>query len=77
MFDGIKCQSVFFVTQESSSHLNDGGRIINLSSFVTCSASPNVFTYSISKGAIDTFTFLFATQLGPCNIRVNAVLIPK
>ena len=48
------------------------GRIINISSFVT-RASPSVFTYSMSKGAIDTFTRLLAKQLGSRNITVNAI----
>lgn len=40
---------------------------------VTRVASPSVFTYSMSKGAIDTFTHLLAKQLGSRNITVNAV----
>jgi len=69
----MNVKGVFFVTQQALPRLKDGGRIINISSFVTRVASPSVFTYSISKGAIDTFTRVLAQQLGGRNITVNAI----
>lgn len=70
----INVKAPLFVTKEALPRLKDGGRIINISSFVTRVASPSVFTYSMSKGAIDTFTLLLAKQLGSRNITVNAIL---
>lgn len=69
----INVKAPLFVTQQALPRLNDGGRIINISSFVTRAASPSVFTYSMSKGAIDTFTLLLAKQLGSRHITVNAI----
>ncbi|MBD8497925.1 SDR family oxidoreductase [Paenibacillus arenosi] len=69
----INVKAPLFVTQQALSRLKDGGRIINLSSFVTRVASPGVFTYSMSKGAIDTFTLALAKQLGSRHITVNAI----
>ncbi|KGP83445.1 MULTISPECIES: SDR family oxidoreductase [unclassified Paenibacillus] len=69
----LNVKAPLFVTQQALSRINDGGRIINISSFVTRVASPGVFTYSVSKGAIDTFTLLLAKQLGSRNITVNAI----
>lgn len=69
----LNVKAPLFVTQQALSRINDGGRIINISSFVTRVASPGVFTYSMSKGAIDTFTLLLAKQLGSRNITVNAI----
>ncbi|CQR59024.1 SDR family oxidoreductase [Paenibacillus riograndensis] len=69
----INVKAPLFVTQQALPRLKDGGRIINISSFVTRAASPSVFCYSMSKGAIDTFTQLLAKQLGPRNITVNAI----
>jgi len=69
----LNVKAPLFVTQQALSRINDGGRIINISSFVTRVASPGVFTYSMSKGAIDTFTLLLAKQLGRRNITVNAI----
>lgn len=70
----INVKAPLFVTQHALSRLRDGGRIINISSFVTRAASPSVFTYSVSKGAINTFTLALARQLGSRNITVNAIL---
>ncbi|MDN8591371.1 SDR family oxidoreductase [Paenibacillus sp. 11B] len=69
----LNVKAPLFVTQQALPRMNDGGRIINISSFVTRVASPGVFTYSMSKGAIDTFTLLLAKQLGSRNITVNAI----
>lgn len=69
----VNVKAQLFVTQQALPRLKDGGRIINISSFVTRVASPSVFAYSMSKGAIDTFTHLLAKQLGSRNITVNAI----
>ncbi|MFC3772490.1 SDR family oxidoreductase [Paenibacillus sp. GCM10012303] len=69
----INVKAPLFVTQQALPRMNDGGRIINLSSFVTRAASPTVFAYSMSKGAIDTFTRLLAKQLAGRHITVNAI----
>lgn len=70
----INVKAPFFVTQQALPRLKDEGRIINISSFVTRVASPTVFTYSISKGAVNTLTHVLAKQLGSRNITVNAIL---
>ncbi|WP_374016371.1 SDR family oxidoreductase [Paenibacillus thiaminolyticus] len=70
----INVKAPFFVTQRALTRLNNGGRIINISSFVTRSASPSVFAYSMSKGAMNTLTLALAQQLGSRNITVNAIL---
>lgn len=70
----LNVKAPFFVIQQALPRLKEGGRIINISSFVTRASSPSVFTYSISKGAINTLTLLLAKQLGGRNITVNAIL---
>ncbi|QJC54140.1 SDR family oxidoreductase [Paenibacillus albicereus] len=69
----LNARSPFFVAQHAVPRLNDGGRVINLSSFVTKAASPSVFAYSMSKGAVDTFTLALAKELAPRGITVNAI----
>ncbi len=69
----INVKAPLFVTQQALPRLRDGGRIINISSFVTRVASPSVFAYSMTKGAIDTFTKMLAKQLGSRHITVNAI----
>ena len=55
--------------------MNDGGRIINLSSGTTRFGVPGYVTYASMKGAIETLTKYLAKELGPRNIAVN-VLAP-
>nr|WP_154984275.1 glucose 1-dehydrogenase [Paenibacillus xylanexedens] len=69
----INVKAPLFVTQQAVSRLRDGGCIINISSFVTRVASPGVFAYSMTKGAMDTFTKMLAKELGSRQIRVNAI----
>ncbi|MGG1443312.1 SDR family oxidoreductase [Brevibacillus laterosporus] len=70
----INVKAPLFVIQQALPRMKDEGRIINISSFVTRVASPNVFTYSISKGAVNTLTHVLAQHLGSRNITVNAIL---
>ncbi|WP_079914335.1 SDR family oxidoreductase [Paenibacillus sp. 32352] len=70
----INVKAPLFVIQQALPRLRDEGRIINISSFVTKMALPNVFAYSISKGAVNTLTSVLAQQLGKRLITVNAIL---
>ncbi|MXQ52462.1 SDR family oxidoreductase [Shimazuella alba] len=69
----LHVKAPLFIIQNALSRLNDGGRIINISSTVTRIALPNLLGYSISKGAINTLTFVLAQQLGSRKITVNAI----
>jgi NAD(P)-dependent dehydrogenase (short-subunit alcohol dehydrogenase family) len=66
-------RSLFFVTQQALKQLNDGGRIVNLSSVVTRAAFPGIPAYSATKGFVDVLTLHFAQELAPQRITVNAV----
>ncbi len=50
-----------------------GGCIINTSSMVSISGQPGGVAYPASKYAVNGLTWSLARELGPCNIRVNAV----
>ena len=52
---------------------NRGGSIINISSVAATAAPANGSVYSATKGAVDTVTRSLAKELGPRNIRVNAI----
>ncbi|HVX86098.1 MAG TPA: glucose 1-dehydrogenase [Phycisphaerae bacterium] len=61
-------------SQEAARHFPaTGGAIVNISSIVSHVAPPNASVYSATKGAVDTLTRSLARELGPRNIRVNAV----
>jgi 3-oxoacyl-[acyl-carrier protein] reductase len=61
-------------TQEALRYFpSSGGSIINISSVASENPVPNSCLYSATRGAIDTITKALAKELGPRNIRVNAV----
>lgn len=69
----VNVKSLFFVTQAAIPRLNDGGRIISLSSVVSRLPFPGVEVYSMSKPPVDNLTRALAKSLGERNITVNAV----
>ena len=61
-------------TQEAVKYFGEsGGSIINLTSVASVSAMPTGGVYSATKSAVDTLTRIFALELAPKKIRVNAV----
>ena len=50
-----------------------GGRIINIASGVAFKGNPYMAHYVSSKGAVVSLTRTLAVELGPSNIRVNAI----
>lgn len=71
----VHFKGVFFLTQKALPIMNDGGRIVNLSSGTTRFGVHGYITYASMKGAIETLTKYLAKELGPRNIAVN-VLAP-
>lgn len=70
---GIK--AVFWSAQSLLKHYDRtrGASIINMSSPVAHRGYPNTSAYSAVKGAITVLTKVLGAELGPKNIRVNAV----
>src|SRR5207244_11663911 len=50
-----------------------GGSIVKSSSVVATMATPNASVYSATKAAVDAVTRSLAKELGPRQIRVNAI----
>ena len=50
-----------------------GGSIVNISSMASTLTPPNSAVYSATKAAVDAVTRSLAKELGPRNIRVNAI----
>lgn len=63
----------FFLTQKLLPLLNDGGRIVNVSSGLSRYALAGTAVYSAVKGAIDVFSRVLAVELGARRITVNVV----
>lgn len=76
MFDqmvNIHLKSVFFLTQKLLPLINDGGRIINISSGLARFVLPGYSAYAAMKGGIEVFTRFMAKELGARKITVNTV----
>ncbi len=69
----IHYKGVFFLTQKSLPYINDGGRIINVSSGLARFALPGYSAYGSMKGAIEILTKYLAKELGPRGIAANVI----
>jgi NAD(P)-dependent dehydrogenase (short-subunit alcohol dehydrogenase family) len=75
-FDGVcnvHFKGVFFLTQKLLPLMNDGGRIINVSTARTRVASTGGAVYASMKGAVEVLSRVMALELGPRRITVNVV----
>ena len=69
----VHLKGVFFLTQALLPLLNDGGRIVNLSSGLARFAFPGSASYASMKGAVEVLTRYLAKELGPRGITANTV----
>jgi NAD(P)-dependent dehydrogenase (short-subunit alcohol dehydrogenase family) len=69
----VHFKGVFFLTQKLLPLINDGGRIINVSSGLTRIIYPGSGPYGSMKAAIEVLTNYMAKELGPRGITVNVV----
>jgi NAD(P)-dependent dehydrogenase (short-subunit alcohol dehydrogenase family) len=69
----VHFKGVFFLTQKLLPLINDGGRIVTISSGLTRIVIPGSAPYASMKGAIEVLTRYLAKELGPRRIGVNCV----
>jgi NAD(P)-dependent dehydrogenase (short-subunit alcohol dehydrogenase family) len=69
----VHFKGVYFLTQKLLPLMNDGGRIINISSGLARVALPGSSAYGATKGAVEVFTRYLAKELGPRRITANVV----
>jgi len=69
----IHFKGVYFLTQKALAVINNGGRIINISSGLARFSNPGMSAYASMKGAIETLSRYMAKELGPRGINVNVV----
>jgi 3-oxoacyl-[acyl-carrier protein] reductase len=70
----LNLTSTFLTTQACVPHMASGSAIVNLASQAgRDGGGPGASAYASGKGAVMTFTRAMAKELGPQNIRVNAL----
>lgn len=69
----VHFKGVYFLTQKALNYLNDGSRIINISSGLARFTLPNSSAYASMKGAVDVFTRYLAKELAHRKITANVV----
>ncbi|WPQ62649.1 SDR family oxidoreductase [Chitinophaga sancti] len=69
----IHLKGVYFLTQKMLPLLQDGGKIVNISSAVSRISYPGVSAYGIMKGGLDVYTRYLAAELGSRGITANVV----
>jgi len=70
---GVNVNGVTFGIKHAARVLANGGRVINMASFVGMIGTPGGTAYSASKAAVIHLTKLGAIELAPRHITVNAI----
>jgi 3-oxoacyl-[acyl-carrier protein] reductase len=67
-------EGVIATVQAAIAHLpREGGRVINVSSLIVSHPLPEMSVYAAAKGALEAMTRVWARELGPKGVTVNAV----
>jgi NAD(P)-dependent dehydrogenase (short-subunit alcohol dehydrogenase family) len=69
----VHFKGVFFLTQKLLPLINDGGRIVTISSGTTRIIYPGSAAYASMKGAVEVLTKYLAKEFAPRRIAVNTV----
>ncbi|WP_329009892.1 SDR family oxidoreductase [Micromonospora rifamycinica] len=69
----VNVRAPYFLIEQASPLLSDGGRIITISSVATRMANAGQTSFAMTKGAVETMTRTLAHQFGARGITVNAV----
>ncbi|MCD2514441.1 SDR family NAD(P)-dependent oxidoreductase [Comamonas endophytica] len=69
----IHLKGTFFLTQKLLPLIQDGGRIVNISSGLARFSLPGYAAYAMMKGGMEVLTRYLASELGARGIRVNTL----
>ena len=69
----VHFKGVYFLTQKLLPLINEGGRIVNISSGLARVSLPGSSVYGAAKGAVEVLTRYLAKELGPRGITANVV----
>lgn len=69
----VSLKGTFFLTQALLPLLEDGGRILNMSTGLARFTMPGYAAYAVMKGGVEVLTRYLAQELGPRRITVNVI----
>ena len=69
----VNTKASFLTMREAARRIEDGGRIVNISSTLVAATTPFYSVYAASKGAVEQLTKGLAKELGERGITVNCV----
>ena len=69
----LNLTAIWVCTNVAAKHMNDGGRVVNISSLAAEMVIPGSGHYAAAKVGCNMLTKTFATELGP-RIRVNGIM---
>lgn len=69
----VNARGVFLISAAAAHHLSPGGAIVNISTTIARFPTPGCTIYAASKAALEAITRNLALELGPQQIRVNAI----
>jgi NAD(P)-dependent dehydrogenase (short-subunit alcohol dehydrogenase family) len=70
----VNLRAPFFLTQALLPLINDGGRVLNVSTALTRGVVPGMSAYAATKGAVEVLTRYQAAELAKRSIRVNTLM---
>lgn len=69
----INVKGTYFACQQAMNYMENGGRIVNISTSVLGAMLPSYSVYAATKGAIEQITRQLAKEFGPRGITINAI----
>ncbi|MDP4097409.1 SDR family oxidoreductase [Paenibacillus sp. P96] len=69
----VNVKGIFFACQQAMKHMENSGRIVNISTAGTKLMFPEMSVYTGTKGAVEQLTRQLAKEFGPKQITINAV----
>ncbi|TAK99211.1 MAG: SDR family oxidoreductase [Rhodospirillaceae bacterium] len=71
---GVNLRGPLYITTEAAKRMPSGGRVVNFSTSVKKFPFPGTSVYAGAKAAVETFTEVWAKELGAKGITVNTVI---
>lgn len=69
----LNVKGTYFACQQAMKHMENGGRIVNISTSVNGQMFPAYSVYAATKGAVEQITRQLAKEFGPKQITINAI----